>query len=173
MASAHALSIGLDPANASGAIGDSFSFNVVVDFTGDPTLGGGFDVMFDSAVLGFVSYDASTCNVNCDAGFGRAPDVSDGLLSGIAFGQFNGITGPGIVGTVTFAAIGSGVGSISLSDTANAIVGPFVSAVTFAVQDVEYSGATVDVAGAQIPLPAAAWLLIGGLGSLFGFRRKV
>ncbi|MBT8131130.1 MAG: VPLPA-CTERM sorting domain-containing protein [Gammaproteobacteria bacterium] len=33
-------------------------------------------------------------------------------------------------------------------------------------------GASVNIDSAVIPLPAAIWFMIGGLGTLLGYRRK-
>jgi len=175
MSNANAVSLSLDPSNDVAAPGDTVSFDILYDFTADPTLGGGFDVFFDDSVLDFVSW-TNTCNLGaCDPGFSRDPDISAGLLSGIAFGNFGGLTA-GLLGTLVFgvdAGAAAGVTALTIADTLDNAVGPFVSAITFAVQTPEYSGAEIEIMpGMPVPEPATWMLMLGGLGALLRFRRR-
>ncbi len=171
MAGANAASISLvatSPVTDVGA-GDTVSFDIVMDFTDIPTLGGGFDVVFDSSALQFESFVSAGLG---DPAFGREPDIFDGLLESAAFADFNGLSGPALVATVTFTALPTIVGSSAIVSTQGTMGdgGPFVSAIDFvSLIDVDYN--SIEVVGV-VPLPAAAWFMIGGLATLLGLRRK-
>lgn len=157
---------GASPVNDDDAIiaqvNDILTFDIVMDFTDEPTIGGGFDIVFDTSVFAF---DSFVNNEIGEDGFGRDPDVMSGLLESWAFGGFAGLSGPDIVGSVSFVYLG-GFGEIQLTATSG-IGGPFVSLnqpdMTI---DVQYGSAAV------VPLPAAAWFFLSGLGALFGVRRR-
>ena len=170
MSVANAASVSLMPASVDAVEGGSIAIDVVIDFSDDPTLGGGIDINWDSAVLAFDSWSYDSSTVGDDVGFRNDGVPGDGSYIGQAVGNFNGLT-TGTIGTITLVAVAAGDTMVSVGDTTNAAVGPWVSAVTFGVQNPEYSGANVTV-NAAIPLPAAAWLMFGGLGALLGFRRK-
>ncbi len=140
--------------------GRSVTMDITADFTGVTTIGGGFDVAFSG--LAFVSFDSSYPG---DPGFSREPDVLDGLLFGFAFGDFNGLTGDfGAIGTLTFD-----VTDVDWVASTEAGIGdPFLDVKTFQPIPIEYN--TVS-GSAVIPVPAAAWLMFGGLGALFGVGR--
>ena len=104
---ANAASISLSPAYVDGSPGDTFSLDVIMDFSDVTAIGGGFDVLFDSSGVTFVSWAAAGVG---DPALAREPDVFDGLLSGIAVGDFvSGITGVQNLGTLTFQLDRSGV----------------------------------------------------------------
>jgi len=156
-------------------IGVTVAFDLIMDFSGtqliggteqsEITLGGGFGVNFDASILQFASYDSAGLG---DPFFGRDPDVMDGLLESGAFGDFNGLTGPDLVATMSFIAVAGGDTSIALSATAGD-AGPFISAADFTtILDVEFGSADVAV----VPVPAAVWFMLSGLGALVGFGRK-
>ncbi len=170
LGTANAASISLTPSSVDAAAGDIISMDVIMDFSDVVTIGGGFDISFDTSVLSFVSWDANPVG---DPGFARLPDVLDGLLSGIAVGDFNaGITGIQNLGTVTFEVVAGatrGINTVMPGDTSS-VAGPFVDFNTFQVVPVTYNGAQVNVGA--VPVPAAVWLMFGGLGALFGFGRK-
>lgn len=163
-AAAQSASISLTPANQNVALGDAVTVQLTMDFSEDATLGGGVDVFYDASILQFVSF-VFDAGLGGDPSFERNPDELAGELNGIGFGHFEGLSGPSLVGTFTFNTLKTGVVNFLLS--ANDFpAGDFISATTFEAQTVSFSGTTVNVS--VVPLPAAAWLLMSGLG-LFAF----
>ena len=89
--------------------GETVSFDVMMDFTtddsglgSDATLGGGFDIDFDPTALRFDGLADAGLG---DPGFGRDPDILSGLLESWGFASFNGLTGPALVGSVSFIVL--------------------------------------------------------------------
>lgn len=144
--------------------------DIVANFNDEATLGGGMDITFDSAVLEFVSYTDQGIG---DPNYQRAPDVSPGLLSSAAFGDFNGYGGNDSIAQITFNVrpdAPSGPSMINIGNSVG-IAGPFVSAVTFVQQTVNFVAAEVTV------LPACEYTVVspnGGeswnLGSVHAIR---
>jgi len=177
---ANAASVWLDPATQNVHLGDQVSVALWWDFTGDPTIGGGTDFTWDASALSLVSIvfddNFGTGPGQFDPAFTRCDNEvcsGDGFIDGLATGNFNGLGGDGpiYIATVTFDTLAAGSFAIDLTQDSG-IAGPFVSAITFQpYTDLTFTGATVNV-GAAVPLPAALWLMIGGLGTLLGYRRK-
>lgn len=169
VSSVNAASVSLVPtSNVNNVLAnDIVAFDIIMDFTDIPTLGGGFDVAFDSAFLQFESYTSAGLG---DPDFGRDPDIMAGLLESAAFGDFNGLSGPALVGSVNFSvlpALGDGLTSI-MTQATNGIGGPFVSAIDFvSIIPVTYN--RVDITG--VPVPAALWLFGSALLGLAGLIR--
>ena len=141
------------------------------------SIGGGWDVFFDNTVLSFVSFDwnaAFNCAIGCpaDSAFERVGDSTfasgPGELDGFNIANFAGIQGgPYFVGTLTFQVIGLGNAALSMADN-DSIAGFWLDYNTAANIGMTYTGASVST----VPLPAAAWLMIAGVGFLFGFGRR-
>lgn len=179
-----ACSVAMNPsANAAGSIrlepaapieievGDNVSLNLLMDFTGDATLGGGIDFHFDSDVLEFVEFTPNPSFPH-DTAFLRQPDRrAGGVLNSLAFGNFAGISA-GQVGVLTFKGAAPGTSPVDpfmdgRPGDSDSVAGPFFSAVTFSQQDVEFTGAVITV----VPEPEAWALLVAGLG-LIGWRMR-
>jgi hypothetical protein len=178
--SANAVSVFLSPADQTVSLGDQVSVDLMWDFTGNAALGGGTDFAWDPAALSLVS-------IVFDNNFGTGPGQFDpaftrcdneecsgeGFIDGLATGNFAGLGDPGpiYIATITFDTLAAGSFLIDISEDAG-IAGPFISAITFGpYTDLTFGDATINV-DAGVPLPAAAWLMIGGLGALLGRRRK-
>jgi hypothetical protein len=175
---ANAVSVYLQPVTQDVDVGATFSVAVWWDMSPEGTLGGGTDVTWDPAALDFVSLVFDD-NSDFDPAFTREGTVSPGLIDGFATGTFEdgGLAGDGplLIATITFEALTEGSFSIDLSEDVGGIAGVFVSAETFQPfgDDISFTGGTVNVGGGgAIPVPAAAWLMLSGLGALFGYRRK-
>ena len=54
--SASAASISLSPLTQTVGQGNQVSLQLTMDFTGDPTLGGGIDISYNSSLLSFASF---------------------------------------------------------------------------------------------------------------------
>jgi len=145
--------------------GETLQIDLLGDFTGDGTLGGGLDIFYDAAVIEFLGFDFGSATLALDPALSRTPDVLANELEGLGFGNFAGIGGAGRVGTLSFKALAPGSTQLVLAVTDDLLKGgPFVSADTFGEQPVDLTAATVTVA--PVPLPAAAWLMAGALAGL-------
>lgn len=166
---AHAATVSFSPTSVTAGVGDFIKLDVVMDFTGEPTLGGGTDIFYDASVLSFQSFDFGTTTLALDSGFSRSPDVLTNKLEGLAFGNFNGLSGPGTIGTLTFRAIALGDITLTMAVTSEANKGgEFISATTFGPQLVSFGTAGVSI----VPIPAAVWLFGSGLIGLIGVARR-
>ncbi|MFO1436635.1 MAG: cohesin domain-containing protein, partial [Gammaproteobacteria bacterium] len=163
-----ASTISLSPASQNAAIGDTVAFDLNMDFTGDPTIGGGIDIQFDSARLQYVGFTFDS-GLGSDPAFTFAPtETSAGKLTSLSFGNFSGLTGPAKIGTFNFKAIASGDALLSLSENAGGSAGNAGGFFNTAggEQNPTFSGAGVTVAAAPVPLPAGLPLLSGALMGL-------
>ena len=128
------------------------TIDLQMDFTEEPTLGGGTDINFDPARLTYVSFTFDPA-FDDDPAFRRQPDLeSPGVLNALAFGKFSGLTGPARVGTFTFQATGArGTTALTMdADEPGGFAGPFVSAITFLEMEVVFTGADVNVGAPDI-----------------------
>lgn len=161
-----------DPSVTAG-LNDTITIDLLMDFTDDATLGGGTDIFFNDAVLSFLSFDFSSTTLVLDSAFSRLPDadVLPGKLEGMAFGNFGGLSGPGVIGTLTFQAIAVGDSALTMAVTTEALKGgDFISDITFGPQVVNFGSANVSVSA--VPVPAAVWLFVSGLIGLAGVVTK-
>ena len=146
--------------------GDSLSFDLVLDATARPTLGGGFDINFESSFFVFESFTFSGAGV---PGANRAPVPQDNrLFDGLFYTTFDGQFV--VIATVVFTVVGSESGIIVPSGT-NGSGGPWVDGIDFvSIIEPNFVGASVRV----VPVPAAAWLMLSGCCAFLGLmRRKV
>ncbi|MEJ2257103.1 MAG: hypothetical protein P8X98_08855 [Woeseiaceae bacterium] len=129
----NAQSISLAPTSVVNNVnnGDTVSFNVVMDFSGYPngTLGGGFDIIFDSSALQFLGFTRFEVG---DPAFSRDPDIFVGLLESWAVGDFNGLPAVAVLGNVWFQVLPTMGASTTVSTSAtNGVAGPWIDATDF------------------------------------------
>lgn len=149
-------------------VGDIVSFDITLDFTGDPTLGGGFDVLFDESQLSLAAIEDDFMLGEIE--FHRRPDYvpGSGLLESWAVGAFVGIT-TGRVGSVSFEVLAGATSTIVALGLTSGAGGPWFSSIDFiCCQDPDYGQVTVSA----VPLPPALFLLPAALGCLGVLRRS-
>ncbi len=160
--------------------GDLFELEILMDFTDGATIGGGFDLLFDSSLVSYVagsyvvdpvlgSDPAFTRDDSASADAAHRIDVGLDSLIGLAFGNFGGLTGPSRVGTLQFMANNTGFADFGLIDTTNSTVGIFYGS-DFSEQYPNYIGAQIEIEA--VPVPAAVWLFGSGLIGLAGIARR-
>lgn len=166
-------SVSLSAVNPTVTAGSQATFELFMDFSSDPTLGGGVDVVFgnftNGSQLSFLSYDPAALG---DPFYINVPTVSTtgDRLEGITFGDFtNGVSGPALVGTLVFNTLVAGNYSLSLVDSG--LTGGFYS-MSGVQQTPVYTPASFTVTA--VPVPAAIWLMLSGLVGLSGmvFRQN-
>lgn len=161
---ANAISISAIADSDHAGVGDQITVQIIGDFSDDRSLGGSFDILFDPAALSVHTYEQEPIY---DAAFLAEGTVADGNISGSGFGNHAGIIAEDfLIATVVFDVLDdSAPTQITMQDG----LFPFISIVTFQIQVVDYRGATLFH---PVPLPAAIWLLLAGLGALAGMARR-
>ena len=153
-------------------VGDRITFDLLMNFSDDPTVGGGVDIHYDPAYLEFVRFDFDS-DFRGDPFYNRQPIViPGGVLSSLSFGDFNGVS-IGKVGMFTFQALERGTSHITLLSDGlpgdlHLVAGRFFSAVSFSEQAVSFSGATVTV----VPEPEIWGMLLAGIGLIGWWARS-
>lgn len=152
--------------------GEQITFNIAMDFTDDPTAGGGFDVLYDQAALQFDSLVFAD-TLGDEPTLRRQPDVLSNELHAISFNTiFGDMAGPSSVATLTFTALSKlGDTTVQLEATDSPITSTFFSAASGLDINVNYGSASVEVTASAVPLPGAVWLMLSALLSLAGFRK--
>lgn len=127
--SAQAASVSLVPTTNVDEVlpGDFITFDVVMDFSGETTLGGGYDITYDSDDLLFTGFVTDPGGVG-DPDFNRQPDTGTDRLESAAIGNFNGLTGPVTIGEATFQVQpGIGPNTVVALTATSGVVGPWVA----------------------------------------------
>lgn len=163
-----AATISLTPLLQEVALGEQVSLTVEMDFSDDATIGGGFDTFFDPNFVRFVSFTFDNA-LGDDPAFRTNPQGLTNEVSEIGFGNFNGISGPTVVGTMVFDTIATGSTAFTMADN-DTRLGPFFSADTSLQQVVTYTGADLTIAA--VPLPPGLLLLMSGIIGVSVIRRR-
>ena len=171
----------VDPAQAA-TVGDVVTFDIEMDFI-DSTVGGSFDIFYNAGLLSYISFEFDAAFIDLiDPAFSVLPDncftdgaaiagcnVGDAELNGLSFGNFDGITGTQVIGSLSFVALDEGVAEITMG-TNDAPYEGFFSSVDASELIVLYGPGKAHIT--QIPVPAAVWLLMSGIGLLGGLSRR-
>lgn len=165
-------SVWLEPVYQEAPTGTTITLTLKMDFD-VLTLGGGVDVFYDATMLDFVSFVFNPAFMGpvADPFFSHGGDDFVGEVNDILSAAFTPFTGAHTIGTLTFNTLSTtGLTSLLLADN-DTPGGPWIDATTGAVIPVDYTGKGI----AEVlvtPLPAAAWLMMAGLGFLVGFGRR-
>ncbi|MEM9057994.1 MAG: hypothetical protein AAGD86_10980 [Pseudomonadota bacterium] len=167
-----------DSAQTAG-LGATVTLDITMDFV-DTTVGGSFDIVYDAGLLSFVSFEFDDAFLDLiDPAFTVLPDncltdgaaiagcdVGDPELNGIAFGNFDGISGELLIGSVTFQTLDLGIAAVTMA-TNDA---PWEGFIDLNANEmlVLYGPGTVRV----VPLPAGLWLLLSAVGLAGAVRRN-
>lgn len=180
MSTVRANSISLVPGSNDVTVGSQVSVDITLLLT-DSVLGGGFDLKYDPAILGFVSfdYDMTFLTTVADPFLSPIPDncfadgamfggcaMGDGELNGLGFGSFMGITGTHTIGTVVFEALSAGASMLTMMDN-DLSLGGFIDFPLGAPIALDFQGTTINTqAPAAVPVPGNGWLMMIGLVGL-------
>lgn len=162
-----AASVSLSPSSQNAMVGDSLSFDLNVNFSDIPTISGGFNITYDSSILGLTSFNYATIDPDILIPWTPISTGTAGLISGIGFEVDASAFGGGItLATLNFSVLNQGVYNVGLVESVQ-----FLEADGLSFIDVTYNGATGQITA--IPVPAALWLLASGLSALgLGLRRR-
>lgn len=145
--------------------GDSLSFDIHMDFTDSPTLGGGFSILYDPNALMLVSFDQN--ETIGDPEFSRPPDLWPGVLDTWAVGALDGLPATAVLGSVVFEVLTSmGTDTLIYMMPDGSICGCWVGADFVSIIRPDYGSVTIS----RVPVPAAIWFMLGGLGALLSVR---
>lgn len=176
--SAQAATISLMPTSANINIGETATFDMYLDAADvGGILAGGLDLFYDIGILRYNGDFAFDPLFPTDPSFSRLGDDCattaalgcsvPGEINGIAFGNFTGLgaSGPTLVGSLSFTGMANGTSLLTMFDNDTPAGSWFATDTTAIVMD--YIGAEV-----VVPVPAAAWLMLSGLGLLGGIARR-
>ena len=146
--------------------GDIVSFEIVMDFRFNPTLGGGFDIVFDPTAIAFVSfYRDPSIGV---PEFSSDPDIQVGLLENWFVFDFAGLPTTATLGSVVFEIL-PGMGESTFVSTQRTSVngGNWASGINLGdpIPNIQYGGISLT----RIPVPPAIWLFFTSVCVLLSF----
>jgi len=163
--SAQAITVQFDQPATTLQTGAPFSLTVL-GFDFPATIGGGIDLSFDPAIINISAVTMNTAVFPfSDAG---TIDNVAGTLTDAYFNSLAAPSGTLEFMTIDFIAMGAGSTQLSLSEGLLAVFAD-VDANQFGSQ-IQFIPASVTVTA--VPVPAATWLMLSGLGLISAVARK-
>ncbi|MEO1575675.1 MAG: VPLPA-CTERM sorting domain-containing protein [Pseudomonadota bacterium] len=149
--------------------GDVLTFDVILDFAPRVTVGGSFNITWDASAFALQGFDFSQFG---DPALNRPPEVTEDGLLDTFIGDFGGFDVANI-GSMSFVFAppeGAGTNDIfSIAPTATTgPAGGWIDAFIGPPIEPEYIGVNVRV----VPIPAALWLMVGGVLALPAVARR-
>lgn len=177
--SAQAASIWLEPATQDINLGGVASLTLWADASDvGGLLAGGLDLFYNDTVLTYNGDFAFDTDFPTDLAFSRTGDdcavtltancSGPGEINGIAFGNFNGLAaaGPTLVGSLSFTGLNLGTSLLTMTDN-DLPAGEWFATDGSGPLVIDYIKQPP-----AVPVPAAAWLMLSGLGLLGGLARR-
>ena len=157
-------------------VGDSFQIEIWGDFSGEGLIAGAITFFWDDALveLDYVHLNLNT--IPCD--FPPCLMMGTSNSEPIGWGEFlsnliePGDPAPTLMATLGFTAVGAAaseaLASFSMQDASDDFSGGWWGAGFSPIDVPSFGTFSMEI----VPLPAAVWFMIGGLGTLLGFCRK-
>lgn len=162
-----------------------FTVDLSIDFLSPAVLGGGIELTYDPSMLQFdgFAYNSDPSSLYSGSNFpaialsedfthsattGKIHDI--GIVSAFGIPGYQALPLSGVLGTFTFTPVATGSSDLLIRElNSGEKAGQFVTDGSVLINPTINNG-TVNVSA--VPLPATIWFLLGGLGTLFGFKRK-
>jgi len=184
--------ISIEPVSQTVNLNDPVALAVRMNFNGDPTIGGGIDIWYDSTVLGFTGFavnPAFTASLSflgsvfagqpddcllspseLGCGTAAAPITGYAEINGLAWTDLAGWSNNLVMGTLNFTAIGGGTTSVIPLEEFDVASSKGFQAPGSVDQIPVTNPASVTVN--VVPLPPAAWLMLSAVGFLGVIGRR-
>ncbi|MCA9471858.1 MAG: VPLPA-CTERM sorting domain-containing protein [Nitrospirales bacterium] len=168
------VDVGFDPTMTMvNGLNQTFTVDIVGNYNADAAeslVGGALSLSFDQSI---VNVNSVTLGVPTDIGSSTGTiDNGAGTVDTMGFGTFAGVpSGPFTFATIEFESVGFGTSPLGLTDPFDLI---FAWAnENFEAVPVNATAGSITVKDtAPVPLPAAGWLFLSGLGGLAALRRR-
>ena len=156
--------VSFSTSNTNVDLGQTFTLGLSGNGFTDILDGGGVNLSYDPSVLAVNSITVDTSVW----GFFDNPgtiDNTNGDVSDLMFASFSNVTGDFAIATLEFKAVGVGTSPLSLTESS---LNPFASGGSLLAVTLQSASVTVTA----VPLPAAFWLMLSGLGVLGSWLKK-
>lgn len=114
-------SVSVSPQTITASAGDTFTIDIVVDSAGSEVYGAQYELYFDNTILSAASQTQGTFLSQDGASTNVIVDTIDNTIGKVEYGEtrlgpdVGGVTGSGIIASITFETIKSGTSALTLS----------------------------------------------------------